>query len=129
MDPEGDALVLAADGGPLSVVASTSRDATSCGRVSLLLHRGVHTGSPVWVSCCPQMLPLINLDNYSVLPAGEGDEDREAEVDDDEAALGSDLDLDLGDDDGAGGGAAPSFHTRLLWPCHLGTAECPGPAP
>ncbi|XP_058137205.1 probable ATP-dependent RNA helicase DHX37 [Dasypus novemcinctus] len=43
-------------------------------------------------------LPQINLDNYSVLPAGEGDEDREAEMDDEEAALGSDLDLDLGDE-------------------------------
>ncbi|XP_062942073.1 probable ATP-dependent RNA helicase DHX37 isoform X2 [Cynocephalus volans] len=43
-------------------------------------------------------LPQINLDNYSVLPAGEGDEDREAEMDDEEEAPGSDLDLDLGDD-------------------------------
>lgn len=51
------------------------------------------------------MLPHISLDNYSVLPAGEGDEDREAEMDDEEAALGSDLDLDLGDD-GADGGVA-----------------------
>ncbi|KAK7802339.1 hypothetical protein U0070_025291 [Myodes glareolus] len=42
-------------------------------------------------------LPQINLDSYSVLPAGEGDEDREAEMDDEEEALGSDLDLDLGD--------------------------------
>ncbi|XP_040843074.1 probable ATP-dependent RNA helicase DHX37 [Ochotona curzoniae] len=48
-------------------------------------------------------LPLISLDNYSVLPAGEGSEDREAEMDDEEAALGSDLDLDLGDDDTGGG--------------------------
>nr|XP_004668515.2 probable ATP-dependent RNA helicase DHX37 isoform X2 [Jaculus jaculus] len=48
-------------------------------------------------------LPQINLDNYSVLPAGEGDEDREAEMDDEEAALGSDLDLDLGDDALGGG--------------------------
>ncbi|XP_062037940.1 probable ATP-dependent RNA helicase DHX37 isoform X1 [Lepus europaeus] len=48
-------------------------------------------------------LPPINLDNYSVLPAGEGDEDREAEMDDEEAALGSDLDLDLGDDEADGG--------------------------
>lgn len=48
-------------------------------------------------------LPQINLDNYSVLPAGEGDEDREAEMDDEEAALGSDLDLDLGDDEADGG--------------------------
>nr|XP_020041304.1 probable ATP-dependent RNA helicase DHX37 [Castor canadensis] len=48
-------------------------------------------------------LPKINLDNYSVLPAGEGDEDREAEMDEEEEALGSDLDLDLGDD-GADGG-------------------------
>ncbi|XP_004844033.1 probable ATP-dependent RNA helicase DHX37 isoform X1 [Heterocephalus glaber] len=45
-----------------------------------------------------EMLPQINLDNYSVLPAGEPDEDREAEVDDEEA-LGSDLDLGLGDGD------------------------------
>ncbi|KAM5199449.1 putative ATP-dependent RNA helicase DHX37 isoform 2-T2 [Hipposideros larvatus] len=52
------------------------------------------------------MLPHISLDNYSVLPAGEGDEDREAEMDDEEAALGSDLDLDLGDD-GADGGEQP----------------------
>ncbi|XP_005403058.1 PREDICTED: probable ATP-dependent RNA helicase DHX37 [Chinchilla lanigera] len=55
-------------------------------------------------------LPHINLDSYSVLPAGEADEDREAEADgDEEAALGSDLDLDLGDGDsdgGAGGGAS-----------------------
>ncbi|XP_008572511.1 PREDICTED: probable ATP-dependent RNA helicase DHX37 isoform X1 [Galeopterus variegatus] len=43
-------------------------------------------------------LPQINLDNYSVLPVGEGDEDREAEMDDEEEAPGSDLDLDLGDD-------------------------------
>ncbi|XP_077015676.1 putative ATP-dependent RNA helicase DHX37 isoform X2 [Tamandua tetradactyla] len=43
-------------------------------------------------------LPQINLDSYSVLPAGEGDEDREAELDDEEEALGSDLDLDLGDE-------------------------------
>lgn len=42
-------------------------------------------------------MPQINLDSYSVLPAGEGDEDREAEMDDEEEALGSDLDLDLGD--------------------------------
>ncbi|XP_060049254.1 probable ATP-dependent RNA helicase DHX37 isoform X2 [Erinaceus europaeus] len=42
-------------------------------------------------------LPQISLDNYSVLPVGEGDEDREAEMDDEEDALGSDLDLDLGD--------------------------------
>lgn len=57
------------------------------------------------MSCLPQTLPQISLDNYSVLPVGEGDEDREAEMDDEEA-LGSDLDLDLGDDgdDGADGG-------------------------
>ena len=45
------------------------------------------------------------MDNYSVLPAGEGDEDREAEMDEEEEALGSDLDLDLGDE-GADGGVA-----------------------
>ena len=51
------------------------------------------------------MLPQISLDNYSVLPAGEGDEDRDAEMDEeDEEALGSDLDLDLGDDGPDGGG-------------------------
>ena len=45
------------------------------------------------------------MDNYSVLPAGEGDEDREAEMDDEEEeTLGSDLDLDLGDDGADGGG-------------------------
>ncbi|XP_009180297.2 probable ATP-dependent RNA helicase DHX37 isoform X2 [Papio anubis] len=44
-----------------------------------------------------EVLPQINLDHYSVLPAGEGDEDREAEVDEEEGALDSDLDLDLGD--------------------------------
>nr|XP_015099253.1 probable ATP-dependent RNA helicase DHX37 [Vicugna pacos] len=48
-------------------------------------------------------LPLINLDSYSVLPAGEADEDREAEMDEEEEALGSDLDLDLGDDEADGG--------------------------
>ncbi|XP_032287366.1 probable ATP-dependent RNA helicase DHX37 isoform X3 [Phoca vitulina] len=49
-------------------------------------------------------LPRISLDNYSVLPAGEGDEDREAEMDEEEEeALGSDLDLDLGDDEADGG--------------------------
>ncbi|KAM5238994.1 putative ATP-dependent RNA helicase DHX37 [Ctenodactylus gundi] len=48
------------------------------------------------------LLPQIRLDNYSVLPPGEGDEDREAEMDDEEA-LGSDLDLDLGDGGEAGG--------------------------
>ncbi|XP_030877779.1 probable ATP-dependent RNA helicase DHX37 isoform X1 [Leptonychotes weddellii] len=50
-------------------------------------------------------LPQISLDNYSVLPAGEGDEDREAEMDEEEEeeALGSDLDLDLGDDESVGG--------------------------
>lgn len=74
----------------------------------------------------PQALPHINLDNYSVLPVGEGDEDREAEMDDEEAALGSDLDLDLGDD-GADGGVALAGHPtssslgflrqRVLNPC------------
>lgn len=53
----------------------------------------------------PQALPQINLDNYSVLPAGEGDEDREAEMDDEEEALGSDLDLDLGDSEANEGAA------------------------
>ncbi|KAK2490106.1 hypothetical protein MC885_014358 [Smutsia gigantea] len=48
-------------------------------------------------------LPQISLENYSVLPVGEGDEDREAEMDEEEGAVDSDLDLDLGDD-GAGGG-------------------------
>ncbi|OWK15311.1 DHX37 [Cervus elaphus hippelaphus] len=58
-------------------------------------------------------LPQISLDNYSVLPAGEGDEDREAEMDDEEeAALGSDLDLDLGDD-GADGGEQPDASLPL----------------
>lgn len=59
-------------------------------------------------------LPQISLDNYSVLPVGEGDEDREAEMDDEEA-LGSDLDLDLGDggDDGADGGDHPDASLPL----------------
>uniref|UniRef100_A0A8C6R3U9 DEAH-box helicase 37 n=1 Tax=Nannospalax galili TaxID=1026970 RepID=A0A8C6R3U9_NANGA len=47
-------------------------------------------------------LPQINLDNYSVLPVGEGDEDREAEMDEEEI-VGSDLDLDLGDSEADGG--------------------------
>ncbi|KFO03858.1 putative ATP-dependent RNA helicase DHX37, partial [Balearica regulorum gibbericeps] len=42
-------------------------------------------------------LPKIDLDNYSVVPADEGDEDRDAETDDDIA--GSDIDLDLVDGD------------------------------
>uniref|UniRef100_A0A8C6ADT8 DEAH-box helicase 37 n=1 Tax=Marmota marmota marmota TaxID=9994 RepID=A0A8C6ADT8_MARMA len=57
-------------------------------------------------------LPQINLDNYSVLPMGEGDEDREAEMDDEEEALGSDLDLDLGDD-GDDGGEQPDASLPL----------------
>nr|XP_026258795.1 probable ATP-dependent RNA helicase DHX37 [Urocitellus parryii] len=57
-------------------------------------------------------LPQINLDNYSVLPMGEGDEDREAEMDDEEEALGSDLDLDLGDD-GDDGGEQPDTSLPL----------------
>ncbi|XP_025745492.1 probable ATP-dependent RNA helicase DHX37 isoform X1 [Callorhinus ursinus] len=58
-------------------------------------------------------LPQISLDNYSVLPAGEGDQDREAEMDEEEeAALGSDLDLDLGDD-GADGGEQPDASLPL----------------
>lgn len=56
----------------------------------------------------PQALPQINLDNYSVLPAGEGDEDREAEMDDEEEALGSDLDLDLGDSEANEGATGQS---------------------
>ncbi|XP_033692613.1 probable ATP-dependent RNA helicase DHX37 [Tursiops truncatus] len=56
-------------------------------------------------------LPQISLDNYSVLPAGGGDEDREM----DEESLGSDLDLDLGDD-GTDGGEQPdaSLPLRVL---------------
>ncbi|KAI4884305.1 hypothetical protein NFI96_025725, partial [Prochilodus magdalenae] len=42
-------------------------------------------------------LPRIDLDNYSALPADEGDEDRQAGIDDDDVDEGSDLDLDLGD--------------------------------
>ncbi|XP_034493785.1 probable ATP-dependent RNA helicase DHX37 isoform X3 [Ailuropoda melanoleuca] len=57
-------------------------------------------------------LPQISLDNYSVLPAGEGDEDREAEMDEEEEALGSDLDLDLGDE-GADGGEQPDASLPL----------------
>ncbi|KAM9055243.1 putative ATP-dependent RNA helicase DHX37 isoform 3-T3 [Megaptera novaeangliae] len=58
-------------------------------------------------------LPQISLDNYSVLPAGEGDEDRDAEMDEeDEEALGSDLDLDLGDD-GPDGGEQPDASLPL----------------
>lgn len=49
------------------------------------------------LSCLPQTLPRINLDNYAVVPVDEGDEDRDAETDDDIA--GSDVDLDLGDGD------------------------------
>uniref|UniRef100_A0A2K5WJZ6 DEAH-box helicase 37 n=1 Tax=Macaca fascicularis TaxID=9541 RepID=A0A2K5WJZ6_MACFA len=61
-----------------------------------------------------EVLPQINLDHYSVLPAGEGDEDREAEVDEEEGALDSDLDLDLGDG-GQDGGVfkPPPEGTRL----------------
>ncbi|XP_019604363.2 putative ATP-dependent RNA helicase DHX37 isoform X2 [Rhinolophus sinicus] len=57
-------------------------------------------------------LPHISLDNYSVLPAGEGDEDREAEMDDEEEALGSDLDLELGDA-GADGAEQPDASLPL----------------
>ncbi|XP_007448800.1 PREDICTED: probable ATP-dependent RNA helicase DHX37 [Lipotes vexillifer] len=53
-------------------------------------------------------LPQISLDNYSVLPAGGGDEDREM----DEESLGSDLDLDLGDD-GTDGGEQPDASLPL----------------
>ncbi|XP_037672932.1 probable ATP-dependent RNA helicase DHX37 isoform X2 [Choloepus didactylus] len=63
-------------------------------------------------------LPHISLDNYSVLPAGEGVEDREAEMDDEEAALGSDLDLDLGDegaDDGEQPDASLPLHVLPLY--------------
>uniref|UniRef100_A0A8W4FNX7 DEAH-box helicase 37 n=1 Tax=Sus scrofa TaxID=9823 RepID=A0A8W4FNX7_PIG len=60
----------------------------------------------------PFTLPQISLDNYSVLPVGEGDEDREAEMDEEEEALGSDLDLDLGDD-GADGGEQPDASIPL----------------
>ncbi|KAM6166718.1 putative ATP-dependent RNA helicase DHX37 [Erethizon dorsatum] len=60
------------------------------------------------------MLPQINLDSYSVLPAGEADEDREAEMDDEEAALGSDLDLGDSDGDGwADGGEQPDASLPL----------------
>uniref|UniRef100_A0A8C9UVN2 DEAH-box helicase 37 n=1 Tax=Spermophilus dauricus TaxID=99837 RepID=A0A8C9UVN2_SPEDA len=66
-------------------------------------------------------LPQINLDNYSVLPMGEGDEDREAEMDDEEEALGSDLDLDLGDD-GDDGGVALAEQPALEFPGLLAEA-------
>ncbi|XP_075852553.1 putative ATP-dependent RNA helicase DHX37 isoform X1 [Microcebus murinus] len=59
-----------------------------------------------------EALPQINLDHYSVLPAGEGDEDREAEMDDEEGAVGSDLELDLGDD-GADEGEQPDASLPL----------------
>ncbi|KAL4686773.1 hypothetical protein H8959_018901 [Pygathrix nigripes] len=59
-----------------------------------------------------EVLPRINLDHYSVLPAGEGDEDREAEVDEEEGALDSDLDLDLGDG-GQDGGEQPDASLPL----------------
>ncbi|XP_037851052.2 probable ATP-dependent RNA helicase DHX37 isoform X2 [Chlorocebus sabaeus] len=59
-----------------------------------------------------EVLPQINLDHYSVLPAGEGDEDREAEVDEEEGALDSDLDLDLGDG-GQDGGEQPDTSLPL----------------
>ncbi|XP_045222143.2 probable ATP-dependent RNA helicase DHX37 isoform X2 [Macaca fascicularis] len=59
-----------------------------------------------------EVLPQINLDHYSVLPAGEGDEDREAEVDEEEGALDSDLDLDLGDG-GQDGGEQPDASLPL----------------
>uniref|UniRef100_A0A8C9QNR0 DEAH-box helicase 37 n=1 Tax=Spermophilus dauricus TaxID=99837 RepID=A0A8C9QNR0_SPEDA len=68
-----------------------------------------------------QTLPQINLDNYSVLPMGEGDEDREAEMDDEEEALGSDLDLDLGDD-GDDGGVALAEQPALEFPGLLAEA-------
>lgn len=67
--------------------------------------------------CCYlliQALPQINLDSYSVLPAGEGDEDREAEMDDEEEALGSDLDLDLGDSETNEGVAWESPALRFI---------------
>ncbi|XP_017506592.1 probable ATP-dependent RNA helicase DHX37 isoform X2 [Manis javanica] len=57
-------------------------------------------------------LPQISLDNYSVLPVGEGNEDREAEVDEEDGALDSDLDLDLGDS-GADGGEQPDTSLPL----------------
>lgn len=66
------------------------------------------------VLACPQALPQINLDNYSVLPAGEGDEDREAEMDDEEEALGSDLDLDLGDSEANEGAACRALRLGSL---------------
>ncbi|XP_037600207.1 probable ATP-dependent RNA helicase DHX37 isoform X2 [Cebus imitator] len=59
-----------------------------------------------------EVLPQINLDHYSVLPAGDGDEDREAEVDEEEGALDSDLDLDLGDG-GQDGGEQPDASLPL----------------
>ncbi|XP_063470819.1 probable ATP-dependent RNA helicase DHX37 isoform X3 [Symphalangus syndactylus] len=59
-----------------------------------------------------EVLPQINLDHYSVLPVGEGDEDREAEVDEEEGALDSDLDLDLGDG-GQDGGEQPNASLPL----------------
>lgn len=72
----------------------------------------------------PQALPQINLDNYSVLPAGEGDEDREAEMDDEEEALGSDLDLDLGDSEANEGVAWQSSALGLIVLCYQhGSAE------
>uniref|UniRef100_A0A8C2VG05 DEAH-box helicase 37 n=1 Tax=Chinchilla lanigera TaxID=34839 RepID=A0A8C2VG05_CHILA len=88
--------------------------------------RGARQERALGLQAQSRALPHINLDSYSVLPAGEADEDREAEADgDEEAALGSDLDLDLGDGDsdgGAGGGvgraqpAAPVSSGPLL-PC------------
>nr|XP_039328310.1 probable ATP-dependent RNA helicase DHX37 isoform X2 [Saimiri boliviensis boliviensis] len=59
-----------------------------------------------------EVLPQINLDHYSVLPVGEGDEDREAEVDEEEGALDSDLDLDL-EDGGQDGGEQPDASLPL----------------
>uniref|UniRef100_A0A8C4M2Z9 DEAH-box helicase 37 n=1 Tax=Equus asinus asinus TaxID=83772 RepID=A0A8C4M2Z9_EQUAS len=90
-----------------------------CRRLRRAFPRGGGTGPRLErphgpMSCLPQTLPQISLDNYSVLPVGEGDEDREAEMDDEEA-LGSDLDLDLGDDgdDGADGGGHPDASLPL----------------
>ncbi|XP_036132601.1 probable ATP-dependent RNA helicase DHX37 [Molossus molossus] len=63
-------------------------------------------------------LPPVSLDNYSVLPAGGGDEDREAEMDEEEEALGSDLDLDLGDDGGDAGEQPDASHPLHVLPLY-----------
>lgn len=70
------------------------------------------------LSSLSQVLPKIDLDNYSVVPVDEGDEDRDTETDDDMA--GSDIDLDLGDGDSEEGLALNEIRIPYL----LSPVEC-----